>query len=57
MDKSTGKPIANYKKFPVEVAIYNNDFTNNKVSVFYYEDPKIISDIDSQEAHIKRLLS
>ena len=55
MDKSTGKPIANYKKFPVEVAIYNNDFTNNKVSVFYYEDPKIISDIDSQEAEALHL--
>ena len=50
LDKSTGKPIANYKKFPIEVAIYNNDFTNNKVSVFYYEDPTIIQDIDSNEA-------
>ena len=47
IDKSTGKTIEYYKKFPVEVAIYNNDFTNNKVSVFYYEDPKIINDIIS----------
>ena len=55
IDKSTGRPIVNYKKFPVEVAIYNHDFTNNKVSVFYYEDPKIISDIDSQEAEALHL--
>ena len=54
-DKSTGRPIVNYKKFPVEVAIYNHDFTNNKVSVFYYEDPKIIQDIDSQEAEALHL--
>ena len=47
IDKVTGKTIDYYKKFPVEVAIYNDDFTNNKVSVFYYEDPKIINDIDS----------
>ena len=55
MDKSTGKSIEYYKKFPVEVAIYNDDFTNNKVSVFYYEDPKIISDIDSSEAQVLHL--
>ena len=55
IDKSTGRPIVNYKKFPVEVAIYNHDFTNNKVSVFYYEDPKIIQDIDSQEAEALHL--
>ena len=47
IDKETGQPIEHYKKFPVEVAIYNDDFTNNKVSVFYYEDPKIINNIDS----------
>jgi hypothetical protein len=47
IDKATGEPIDHYKRFPVEVAIYNDDFTNNKVSVFYYEDPKIINDIDS----------
>ena len=47
IDKSTGESIKHYKKFPVEVAIYNDDFTNNKVSVFYYEDPTIINDIDS----------
>ena len=46
IDKETGQPIEHYKKFPVEVAIYNDDFTNNKVSVFYYEDPKIINNID-----------
>ena len=47
IDKATGQAIDHYKKFPVEVAIYNDDFTNNKVSVFYYEDPKIINDVDS----------
>ena len=55
MDKETGMPIAYYKKFPVEVAIYNDDFTNNKVSVFYYEDPKIIQNIDSPEAEVLHL--
>jgi transcription antitermination factor NusG len=55
MDKMTGKPINYYKKFPVEVAIYNDDFTNNKVSVFYYEDPQIIQDIDSKEAEALHL--
>ena len=29
------------QKFPLGAAIYNDDFTNNKVSVFYYEDPTI----------------
>ena len=28
IDKTTGQTIAHYKKFPVEVAIYNDDFTN-----------------------------
>ena len=47
IDQDTGEPIDHYKRFPVEVAIYNDDFTNNHVSVFYYEDPTIINDIDS----------
>ena len=55
IDKSTGKPIEHYKKIPVEVAIYNDDFTNNKVSVFYYEDPTIISDVDSSSAEALHL--
>ena len=55
IDTETGHPIEHYKKFPVEVAIYNDDFTNNKVSVFYYEDPTIISDIDSDEAEALHL--
>ena len=55
MDQTTGKPINYYKKFPVEVAIYNDDFTNNKVSVFYYEDPQIIQNIDSKEAEALHL--
>ena len=55
IDKTTGQTIAHYKKFPVEVAIYNDDFTNNKVSVFYYEDPQIITNIDSEEAKVLHL--
>ena len=55
IDKSTGKPIEHYQKFPVEVAIYNDDFTNNKVNVFYYEDPKIINDIDSASGEVLHL--
>ena len=55
IDKTTGQTIAHYKKFPVEVAIYNDDFTNNKVSVFYYEDPRIIKNIDSEEAKVLHL--
>ena len=47
VDKETNEPIDHYKHFPLEVAIYNDDFTNNKVTVFYYQDPKIINDIDS----------
>ena len=50
MDRETGNPIDHYKKFPVEVAIYNDDFTNNQVNVFYYEDPTIIKDVDSSSA-------
>ena len=57
IDITTGKPIDHYKKFPVEVAIYNDDFTNNKVSVFYYEDPTIISDIDSDSGEALHLTS
>ena len=54
-DKVTGQPIDFYKKFPVEVAIYNDDFTNNKVSIFYYEDPKIVNDVDSTEGEALHL--
>ena len=46
IDKSTGEP-KDYKKIPVEVAIKNDDFSNNKVSIFYYKDPENIKYIDS----------
>ena len=46
IDKSTGEPI-DYKKIPVEVAIYNDDFFNNKDSIFYYKDLENIKYIDS----------
>ena len=55
IDRNTGKPIEYYKKFPVEVAIYNDDFTNNKINVFYYKDPKIITNLDSEDAKVLHL--
>lgn len=34
-----------FKKFAVEASVYNNDFTNNNVPIFYYDEPEIIQDI------------
>ena len=40
IDKSTGEPKG-YKKVPVEIGIFNYDFSNNKVSIFFYKDREI----------------
>lgn len=36
-----------FKKFAVEASVYNNDFTVNNVTIFYYDEPEIINDIYS----------
>jgi hypothetical protein len=34
-----------YERFPVEVSVYNDDFTNNNVTIFYYDEPSIINNV------------
>ncbi|MCQ2816881.1 MAG: IPT/TIG domain-containing protein [archaeon] len=34
------------EKFPVEVSVYGDDFTNNGVSISYFDEPDLISDLD-----------
>jgi hypothetical protein len=40
-DKNVG-----YERFAVEVSIYNDDFTNNNITIFYYDEPLIINDLN-----------
>lgn len=35
---STGKSVS-WEAFYVEASVYNNDFTDNQVALYYYEDP------------------
>ena len=41
-----GKPLDN-ERFPVEASVYNNDFTNNNISIFYYDEPNVVVDLMS----------
>lgn len=34
-----------FRKFAVEASVYNNDFTINNVTIFYYDEPNIIDDL------------
>lgn len=43
-DLESGESIG-FRKFPVEACVYNNDFTDNGISIFYYDEPEIIDDI------------
>lgn len=45
-DLVSGENIG-FGSFPVEVAVHNNDFTNNNVTIFYFDEPEIITDIYS----------
>ena len=47
--ENAGAEIKNFDRIPVEVAIHDNDFTNNKVTVFYYDEPEIVQDVDSEK--------
>lgn len=33
-----------YDNFPVEVSVFNDDFTNNNYTIFYYDEPIIVKD-------------
>ena len=37
--------ILGHERFPVEVSVYNDDFTNNNVTIFYYDEPEIINNL------------
>jgi hypothetical protein len=43
-EEKTEKNVG-FQRFPVEVSIYNGDFTNNNITIFYYDEPLIISDL------------
>lgn len=34
-----------FNKFSVEASVYNNDFTTNNITIFYFDEPEIIQDI------------
>ena len=36
-----------YDRYPVEVSIYNDDFTNNNITFFYFDEPEAVKDIIS----------
>ncbi|MCP3686031.1 MAG: hypothetical protein GY861_25580 [bacterium] len=42
---SSGKSVK-FNKFAVEVSVYNDDFTNNNMTIFYYKEPELGSDED-----------
>ncbi len=42
----TGEKLE-WQRFPVEVAVLEGDFTNNNVTIFYYDEPTIIEDLYS----------
>ena len=37
--------VLGYDRFPVEVSVYNDDFTKNNVTIFYFDEPEIINDL------------
>ena len=41
-----GKPLGN-ERFPVEASVYNDDFTNNNITIFYYDEPNVVMDLMS----------
>jgi len=49
---STGKSVK-FDKFAVEVSVYNDDFTKNNITIFYFDEPKLCPDLD--DAYFKRL--
>ena len=34
-----------YDRFSVEVSVYNDDFTNNNITMFYYDEPTVIPNL------------
>ena len=47
--KKTGNKLDN-ERFPVEVAVYNDDFTQNNLKIFYYDEPIVIGDLNKVNA-------
>jgi hypothetical protein len=46
LDEMTNQMFG-YERFPVEVSVYQDDFTNNNVTIFYFDEPEIITDLYS----------
>jgi hypothetical protein len=44
--EATGEPLQG-QKFPVEISVFNNDFSNNNIKIFYFDEPEIIQDLDT----------
>ena len=44
--EATGEPLQ-HQKFPVEVSVFNDDFSNNNIKIFYFDEPEIIQNIDT----------
>ncbi len=42
--QKTGDNIG-FEKFSVEVSVYNDDFTNNNITIFYYDEPLVVEDV------------
>lgn len=41
------KQSLHYERFPLEVSVFNDDFTRNNLTIFYYDEPIIINDFSS----------
>jgi len=41
--QSSGRSVK-FDKFAVEVSVYNDDFTNNNITIFYFEEPIICTE-------------
>ena len=44
---ASGKSVK-FDKFAVELSVYNDDFTKNNITVFYYDEPTIVPELDDK---------
>jgi hypothetical protein len=49
MYKISSKKNIEYERFPIEVSVFNDDFTQNNSTVFFMDEPKIISDFNDPD--------
>ncbi len=50
--QSSGRNVK-FDKFAVELSVYNNDYTKNNITIFYFDEPKLSSDLN--DPYFRRL--